>query len=103
VRRPRGADEAFAANVKRLRAARELSLRDLAANAGVGHTVLYRIEHGQAAQLGHAVAIAAGLGVQLADMLGGGPCGTCFGRPPAGFACLSCGAWDESPATEEGS
>lgn len=91
MRGTQDADAAFAANVRRLREARSMSLRDLAATVGVGHTIIHRIENGQAALLGYAVAISAELGVPLADMTGGDPCGTCFGRPPAGFACLTCG------------
>lgn len=82
MRGARGADAAFAANVKRLREARGMSLRDLAAAVGVGHTIIYRIENGQSALLGYAVAISAELGVSLAEMTGGEPCGT-EGQKPA--------------------
>ena len=92
MRTPAESDAAFAANVRRLREARGMSLRDLAGAVGIGHTIVYRIENGQSALLGYAVAISAVLGVPLAEMTGGEPCGTCFGRPPAGFACLSCGS-----------
>lgn len=101
MRGPRDADAAFAANVRRLREARGMSLRDLAAAVGVGHTIIHRIENGQSALLGYAVAISAELGVSLADMTGGEPCGTCFGRPPAGFACLACGAEGQKIAARE--
>jgi transcriptional regulator with XRE-family HTH domain len=91
VTRPRDADAAFTTNLKRLRAAQHLTMRDLASRCGFAHSVIQRIEDGQPATLGFAAAVAAGLGTSLASMLGPGPCETCFGRPPAGFACMSCG------------
>ena len=91
MRQPREADAEFCASVKRLREAQNLALRDVAERAGLGHTIVHRIENGQPPLLGHAVAVAAALGVTLADMLGGDLCGTCFGRPPAGFICSECG------------
>ncbi|HEV2451253.1 MAG TPA: helix-turn-helix transcriptional regulator [Streptosporangiaceae bacterium] len=102
MRQPREADAAFCANVKRLREAQRLALRDVAERAGLGHTIVYRIEGGQPPLLGHAVAIAAALGVTLADMLGGDLCGTCFNRPPAGFICSECGRGPEVQDSSEG-
>jgi transcriptional regulator with XRE-family HTH domain len=88
---PREVDAAFTENVRLLRAAQRLTMRDLAARCGFAHSVIQRVEGGQPATLGFAAAIADGLGVPLSAMLGSGPCLTCFGRPPSGFACLSCG------------
>jgi hypothetical protein len=51
-----------------------------------------RAINGTGCDLGLAERIAAAVGGYLATMIGPYMCSTCTGEPPAGFACLECGA-----------
>ncbi len=56
--------------LKELREARALSMRELAAAAGVGHNTIYRIEHGQKNVLPRTIRhLAAALGVEPRELI----------------------------------
>lgn len=56
--------------LKELRETRALSMRELAAAAGVGHNTIYRIEHGQTNVLPRTVRrLAAALGVEPHELM----------------------------------
>lgn len=91
-------------NIKRLRAARRISGRQLAAlvqekGHRINHTSLSRMELGtnpkggqRAVTVDDLVAIAAVLEVRPEQLLAEPKCVACFDAPPSGFACLACGA-----------
>ena len=64
---------------------------ELARKAGVTQVMLSRAETGTDRMSPRTVtALAAALGADLDALLA--ECGHCHGKPPAGYACLSCGA-----------
>lgn len=90
-------------NIKRLRAARQISGRRLATlvqerGHRINHSSLSRMELGTNAKGGlravtvdDLVAIAAALDVRPEQLLAQPTCVACFDAPPVGFACLTCG------------
>jgi transcriptional regulator with XRE-family HTH domain len=79
-----------AATIRAARRKTGMSVRNTAARAGISPSTLSRIEDatrtpGRATIL----ALAAVLHFDPTPLLG---CDTCAGKPPAGFACLTCGA-----------
>lgn len=65
--------------------------------SGLSLHVLGRAMNGNGAELGAAHQVAGVVGSTLAVMIGPYSCGTCAGEPPAGFACLECGAEARQP------
>jgi len=60
--------------------------------AGIGAHIAAKAINGTGCDLALAGKLAALVGGYLAAMIGPYVCGTCTGEPPAGFACLECGA-----------
>ncbi|MFD5566605.1 helix-turn-helix domain-containing protein [Streptomyces cadmiisoli] len=91
-------------NIKRLRTARGLSGRRLAAlvqerGFRFNHSSLSRMELGinakggqRAVTVDELVAVASVFGVEPQELLTEPKCVACFDAPPLGFACRSCGA-----------
>lgn len=91
-------------NVKRLREARGLSGRQLAARVQANgfrynHSTLTRMEAGSngkgghpAVTVDHLVALATALDVRPDQLLTEPRCTACFDAPPPGFSCRTCGA-----------
>lgn len=96
---------AVGTTIRRLREARGLTSRELAAKLEAGGrrmdpSVVTRIELGRhvpqgslrALTVDELVAFAAALGVTSEWLLRGPKCSTCLDMPPHGFACKTCGA-----------
>jgi transcriptional regulator with XRE-family HTH domain len=67
-------EKRFAARLPRVRDARGMSQREVAAAAGMHRTALGSVEHGRRGiQLGEAALLCEALGVPLADMLSSDP------------------------------
>lgn len=87
-----------AQNVVRIRKARGLNQRELAAllekyGRPMLATVISKIERGdRRIDVDDLVAFAESLGVTPESLLRPFECQTCHGEPPAGFACRTCGA-----------
>ncbi len=85
----------FAFRVKRYRAERGWTGRELARKCELSPSTIIRIEQGHATFLGYAAVIAGALGVPLTAMLEPIECSRCDGSPPAGFTCRACGTEGE--------
>lgn len=72
--------------------ARGWSARELARRAGCSASTFTRVKQRRGIALAVAARIADALGEPLAAMVAPFDCPTCHGGPPAGFACLACGA-----------
>ena len=81
----------FGQRVRAARTGRDWTLRELAAEAGVDHTTLSKIENGRGTRFAIAGRIAAAFGVPLAALLPAVACGHCLDAPPRGFTCQECG------------
>ena len=92
----------FGRRLQREREARHWSLREAAEKCGLAAaSTIMRAERGSDVALSSAIALAAMYGVPLSALLAESSCGQCDGTPPAGFACLSCGAKAKNAATRE--
>jgi transcriptional regulator with XRE-family HTH domain len=92
------------AHVHALRTARGWSLREVArqtevAGKPIGYSTIGRIENGRdpkqpavAVIVDDLVALAAVFGVRPEQLLTAPGCFVCMDKPPAGFACRTCGA-----------
>jgi len=104
-----------ATNVRRLRTARGLSLREMAARlAAAGYSLsadaINKIENGREADSEKQVrrvdvddlhALAAVLGARPEELWAApADCPTCHGKPPTGFICAACGAGPVRPDEE---
>jgi transcriptional regulator with XRE-family HTH domain len=85
----------LAANVRRLRTARNLSQGDLARKAGVNPSELSHIESrpGRGVYLTTVERIAGALGVSPTRLLLEPSCPHCGDTPPTGYSCLACHKW----------
>jgi transcriptional regulator with XRE-family HTH domain len=82
----------FARRVKRERAERRWSVREMAAKSDVlSPSTICRAESGREVRLSAALAITDVLGLTIAEMFGEAECEHCDGKPPAGFSCPRCG------------
>lgn len=87
-------------NLRTYRKARALSVQKIADQmtehgVTIERTVLANFESGrrQNISIAEVTALADVLGVTINDLIDDtGPCTTCYGAPPEGFACCSCGA-----------
>jgi predicted transcriptional regulator len=82
---------AFGRRVRDLRREAGRTLGDLASDAGVGPSVLSRIENGSGTTIATAARLARSLGVPVAALLPSVDCGWCLDAPPAGYLCAECG------------
>lgn len=72
--------------------AQKRSVRWLADATAIEYSTLASmLARSAAVHLGRAAAIASALGLSLDSMLTPWDCPTCHGKPPAGFACKTCG------------
>jgi transcriptional regulator with XRE-family HTH domain len=85
----------LAANVRRLRTARNLSQGELARKAGVNPSELSHVESspGRGVYLTTVERIADALGVSPTRLLTEPSCAQCGDVPPAGYSCLACRRW----------
>jgi hypothetical protein len=81
----------FGTHARARMAARRWTLEDLSRRTGDGTGNLAQAMKGTKCPLAIAGRIAAAFGTTLAEMLVPYSCGTCTGKPPAGFLCLECG------------
>jgi len=92
---------AFGRRLRREREALDWSLREAGGKCGLNAATIMRIEGGNDAGLSSAIILARLYGLSLDALLAGSACETCDGIPPAGFACLSCGAGSQGAAREK--
>ena len=78
----------------REREKRKLSMRQLAAKAGVSASTVMRAELGCDIALSTAFARASVLDTSAGALLAEPVCATCDGIPPEGFTCNDCGRGD---------
>lgn len=96
----------MARNVRRLRTARGLSTREMAAllaeqGRPIPATGVTRIEQFQrSVDVDDLAAIAAVLEVEIGELLSLEACVTCNNQPPEGFICRACGAGADEAASE---
>lgn len=82
---------AFAARCHHRRKELGLSLRDLAALAGVSHTMAWAVEgSGRHVSLVNAVRMSAALREPLTGLIEPIPCAVCLGHPQRGMTCDTC-------------
>lgn len=82
----------FGANVRARMKASGTDSKMLAERTGEAAVAIGRAVNGTSCTLPLAGKIADALGEPLAAMVAPFDCPTCHGGPPAGFACLACGA-----------
>lgn len=86
-----------AENLRRIRKQQKLSYAELSrrlreAGHPIGDTGLLKIEKGERrVDVDDLVGLAEALGMDPSVLLGSAPCETCYGEPPWGFTCGTCG------------